>query len=358
MQVQVETGNITLRAVRGDGIRELNAAAGAMRLLRIALIAVGLLCLIIAAPVIAALFWQTADRTVVAPASGRFVHAHDVDVYVQEWGNRSGPVVLLIHAAGGWSGVWERTAQRLSSDGYRAIAMDMPPLGYSERPAVPAYGRIDQARRVVGVLDALGVQRAVLLGHSFGARAVAEAALRWPDRVAGLVLVDAALGLDPPPRQPSLVGDILRWSPARKLIAAATLSDPLFTKTLLKMFVAYPDSVTPYWVAMYQRPLNVRGTYSATADWLPELLDEPDNGSLSSHSASFAAVTAPTLVVWGSSDSVTPLPQGQAIAKSIPGARLLVITGVGHMPPIEAEDAFVGAVLDFLHVYAPTARPR
>jgi pimeloyl-ACP methyl ester carboxylesterase len=63
-------------------------------------------------------------------------------------------------------------------------------------------------------------------------------------------------------------------------------------------------------------------------------------------------MTAPTLVLWGGSDSVTPLPQGQAIAKSIPGAQLVVLPGIGHMPPIEAEQGFIDAVVDFLHAHA------
>jgi pimeloyl-ACP methyl ester carboxylesterase len=329
-----------------------------MKLLRIVLIAVGLLSLAVAAPFIAALFWQQADRTTAAPASGRFVRAYDVDVYVQEWGSVSGSVILLVHAAGGWSGVWESTAQRLSAAGYRVVAIDMPPLGYSERPATPAYTRLDQARRLIGALDALGVQRAIFLGHSFGARAVAEAALRWPERVAGMILVSAALALDAMPHRRSIVDYVLAWSPPRKLIAAATLSNPLFTKTMLKMFVANPESVTPYWVGVYQRPLNVRGTYSATADWLPELLDEPNNDNLSSHSASIAALTAPTLVLWGEKDSVTPLPQGEFIAQSIPGARLVVLPRVGHLPPIEAQKAFNDAILDFLRSRGATSERR
>jgi pimeloyl-ACP methyl ester carboxylesterase len=236
----------------------------------------------------------------------------------------------------------------LSVAGYRVLAIDVPPLGYSQRPATPAYSRVDQARRIIGALDALRVQRAVVLGHSFGARGVAEAALRWPERFAGLILVDAALNLDAPPRQQSLARDVLAWSPARKLIAAATLSNPLFTKTLLSMFVAKSESVTPYWIATYQRPLDVRGTYSATADWLPELLDEPDNDSLSRHGMSFVRLTAPTLVIWGRDDTVTPLEQGESIANKIAGSKLVILPGVGHMPPIEAEQAFDNAVLDFL----------
>jgi pimeloyl-ACP methyl ester carboxylesterase len=322
-----------------------------MKALRIALVVAGLLCLIVAAPFIAALFWQQADRTTVAPAAGRFVRAHDVNVYVQEWGTGSGPVIFLVHAAGGWSGVWERTAQRLTAAGYRVVAIDMPPLGYSERPVTPAYSRLDQARRLVGTLDSLGIQRAVFLGHSFGARAVAEMAVNWPERISGMVLVSAALALDAPLQQQGLVDHILAWSPPRKLIAAATLSNPLFTKTMMKMFVANPETITPYWVAMYQRPLNVHGTYSATADWLPELLAEP-TGSRSSHSASYVTLSMPTLVLWGDKDTVTPLADGEHIAKSIRGSQLVVLPGVGHLPPIEAETAFNDAVLEFLRSQA------
>jgi pimeloyl-ACP methyl ester carboxylesterase len=171
-----------------------------------------------------------------------------------------------------------------------------------------------------------------------------------------VVLVSAALALDAPPHSQTLVGHVLAWSPARKLIAALTLSNPLFTKTMLKMFVASPESVAPYWVEVYQRPLNVSGTYSAIADWLPELLDEPDNDSLSRRSASFVGLAAPTLVLWGEKDSVTPLQQGELIARSIPGARLVVLPGVGHLPPIEAEKASNDAVLDFLRSQGASER--
>jgi alpha-beta hydrolase superfamily lysophospholipase len=133
-----------------------------------------LVCFAVAAIFIGASLWQNVDRAAAAPPSGRFIHAHDVGVYVQEWGTPSGPAILLIHAAGGWSGVWEKTAQRLSVAGYRVLAIDVPPLGYSQRPATPAYSRVDQARRIIGALDALCVQRAVVLGHSFGSMCNAE----------------------------------------------------------------------------------------------------------------------------------------------------------------------------------------
>jgi pimeloyl-ACP methyl ester carboxylesterase len=90
----------------------------------------------------------------------------------------------------------------------------------------------------------------------------------------------------------------------------------------------------------------------------PRLVDEPNNNSLSTHSASFATLTAPTLVLWGEKDSVTPPPQGELIARSIPGASLVVLPGVGHLPPIEAEKAFNDAVLDFLGSQAAASERR
>jgi hypothetical protein len=90
---------------------------------------------------------ETEDRTSAAPASGHFVHAADVDIYIQEEGPKSGPAVILLHAAGGWSGVWKQTMDALADAGYHAIALDMPPLGFSEKPATPRYSREDQAKR-------------------------------------------------------------------------------------------------------------------------------------------------------------------------------------------------------------------
>jgi pimeloyl-ACP methyl ester carboxylesterase len=152
---------------------------------------------------------------------------------------------------GGWSGVWEKAAQRLAVAGYRVVAIDVPPLGCSERLAMPVCSRVDQARRIIGTLDALGVQCAVLLGRSFGARscrsgaAMARSGRRFVPRRCRSQFGCPAQPTKPCRRCTGLV------SPVRKLIAAATLSNPLFTKTLLNRCVAKSESVTPYWIAMY-----------------------------------------------------------------------------------------------------------
>ena len=239
------------------------------------------------------------------------------------------------------------TGEVLGKYGFHSIAADMPPLGFSERPATPRYGREDQAKRLVGVLDALHITRATVVGHSFGARAAAEMALVNPGRVSRLVLVDAALSLQSGEEKPTFVSTLLGIGPVRNLITTVTLANPLFTPRLLRLFVHNPASVTDYWVEIYRRPLSVKGSADATADWLPELLTAKSSAK-SADPAAYKQLAIPTLVLWGEEDSVTPLAQGKYIASLIPNATLRTLPGVGHMPPIEDTKNFNAMLLSFL----------
>jgi hypothetical protein len=157
-----------------------------------------LLVLVLTCFSVLALLRERSARTAAAPGTGRFVRADDVDVFLQESGPASGEPVLLIHGTGAWSEIWRETMTALAESGYRAIAIDVPPFGYSEKPRGPAaYRRERQARRILGVLDALGLRQAILVGHSVGARTTVEAALIAPDRVPRLILVDAGGGVAP-----------------------------------------------------------------------------------------------------------------------------------------------------------------
>ena len=292
---------------------------------------------------------ETEDRISAASKTGHFVHAGDVDLYIQEEGPKSGPAVILLHAAGGWSGVWKQTMDALADAGYHAIALDMPPLGFSQKPAAPRYSREDQAKRVIGVLDALNIQKATLLGHSFGARAVAQAALQHPERVDRIVFASAAInfGTPAPSLKRNIISTLLGIQPLRRALTAATFTNPHFTRKLLQMFVYRPESATDDWVGVYQAFLKVKGTNNGVADWLPELINEHDS-SKSSDEKAYAAIHVPTLVLWGDKDSVTPLSDGEHLAKLIPAAEFEVMPGVGHLPPIENTAGFNKALLEFL----------
>lgn len=289
-----------------------------------------------------------------APTTGRFVHANDIDVFIQEAGPTSGHPVLLIHGTGAWSEIWRETIETLAEEGFWVIAIDVPPFGYSEKPNSPvAYSREKQAKRIIGVLDALDIQNATLVGHSVGGRPTIEVALERPEMVSSLVLVDPAFGFAPDSpnfqqNNPSwLVRMLFEIRPLRNAVLATYGTNPLFTKKLFKSFVSNVEAVTESRVKMLQQPLIVGNTTNAYGDWLQYLVVERDT-SLASDFSNFKKLSMPVLIIWGSTDAVTPLWQGEELKKLIPDSKLAVIDGVGHIPYIENTAQFNEILLKYL----------
>jgi pimeloyl-ACP methyl ester carboxylesterase len=303
---------------------------------------------------------ETKTAAEIAPRSGRFVRAGDVDVFLQQTGAESGPLVLFVHGTGAWSETWRGSLDAVAAAGFRGVAIDLPPFGHSERPAEPRYSKADQARRIVGVLDGLGVRRAILAGHSFGGGPTVEAALRAPDRVRGLVLVDAALGIradGAPPAAPSaLVRSVLAVSPVRDALVAGFLTNPRFTRRLLAAFVADETAASPERVAVYQRPLVIRGTTRAVGSWLPELV-APAAPARSEDPAAYRTLAMPLTAIWGARDTVTPLAQGERLVALAPGATLEVLASAGHIPQIEAPREFDERLVKALQAMHRAAEP-
>jgi len=283
-----------------------------------------------------------------APPSGRFVRAADVDIFVQELGPAEAPAAVFIHGTGAWSETWRESMVAAAAAGVRAIGVDLPPFGYSEKPSGHGYTRPEQARRILGVLAALHLDRATLVGHSFGAGATVEAALLAPERVAALVLVDAALGLDQPNLPPALpLRAFFASGPLRDAVVASFLTNPYFTRRLVAAFVADPSKVSEARAAIYRQPLVVRGTTAAVGVWLPTLLGPPGDVASAKKDA-YRAMRAPTLIVWGAADTVTPLSQGRDLQGLIPGSELSVLPGIGHIPQIEDPPEFNARLVKFL----------
>jgi pimeloyl-ACP methyl ester carboxylesterase len=324
-------------------------------LIRVALTLVLIVVAGVAVAVAAAAWRESSPRTALAPSTGRFVRAHDLDLFIQEAGPESGQVVLLVHGTGAWSEIWRGTLDRLAGAGYRAVAVDMPPFGYSEQPATGDYSTATQGRRLGALVETLGGP-VVLVGHSFGARATIEAAMLAPERLRALVLVDAALGLhdangDPVKTAadggPTAVSAVLGIAPVRHGLVAATVTNPLLSRTLLQQLISRKEAATPQVVEMLQRPLGIDGSTAAAGNWLAWFVN-PDSPQRSGQLGSYAALTAPTFVIWGETDSLTPLPQGRAIQGLLPSATLHVLPDTGHIPAIESPAAFDEALLGFL----------
>jgi pimeloyl-ACP methyl ester carboxylesterase len=284
---------------------------------------------------------EVEGRVSAAPPSGRYVTAADAQLYVQEAGPAGGVPVLLVHGLAAWSETWRATIDALTQAGYRVIAIDLPPFGYSFQPANQDYSTAAQARRVLGVLDALKIDSAVLIGHSLGARAVVEAAISAADRIRALVLVAAALGLqEPPEADPGLpVRALLAIGPLRNAAVATVATNPLLTGLWLRTVTQRHDALTDDRVAVYRRPQGVTGGTEAFGQWLRHHLLSGERPN-SRQPLLYRNLGMPTLAIWGDADTVAPLAQAQHLVSLIPGASLKTLPGIGHIPQLEDPRAF------------------
>jgi pimeloyl-ACP methyl ester carboxylesterase len=282
---------------------------------------------------------ETAMRSDLAPSTGHLVSTHSGSVFIQEKGPADGVAVVLFHGTAAWSELWRRSIDALASAGFHVIALDLPPFGFSDRPG--GYTRQQQAARVNDVLIALHAAPAIIVGHSFGAGAATELAMRYPERARALVLVDAALGLTAAPSDPPA---LLAPQWIREVLVSLTVTNPMATRTLLASLIAKKERALPEYVEILQRPLTQQGSTAAIADWLYYFTGS-DRNAESADRGNYARLKLPVAMLWGDQDEVTPLAQARDLQTLLPQASLTLLPGLGHIPQIEDPDAFNGALL-------------
>lgn len=270
----------------------------------------------------------------------RMVAANGAELCVQTFGDPADPAVLLIHGASASMLWWEaELCERLAADGRYVIRYDHRDTGRSTNyPAgQPGYAFRDLAEDAVGILDALGVDRAHLVGRSMGGGIAVLAADRHPDRVQSLTLVTTS------PGRPGL-------SPASPDLHAYTsqggpdVDDPDAVAEFVVGLMRVYSGPSPYWDEDHARAI-MRQEVARTLNFGATLTNHfvLDFGGAE---VDFGTVAAPTLVVHGSQDPAFPLDHGQWLADHIPGARLLVMEKAGHEVPEDLWDVFVEAVLE------------
>ena len=276
--------------------------------------------------------------------SDMYIETDQTRFFALSSGPKDATPVLLAHGTAAWSGFWAREVDALAEAGYRAIAFDMPPFGYSSRPDDGDYSRRAQADRILALAKAQG-QRPVMVAHSFGAAAATEAVLRDPAAFAGLIIVDGAIGMGTTPSA-SLPAP-LRPRVLREAALSATATNPLATKFLLKQLIHRKDAATADLVNILQQPQRRTGTTAAYGDWLPSLL-APSPDGLTFDPANYADLPIPVRIIWGDRDTVTPPDQAEVLAAAIDQGPVHYIQEVGHIPHIEAPEAFIALLTKLL----------
>ncbi len=231
----------------------------------------------------------------------------------------SGDVVLLVHGYGGDRNSWLFLQEPLAAR-YRVYALDLPGHGTSAKDV--GDGSVELlADAVLAVLDAVGCDRAHLVGHSLGGAAVLAAAARAPERVASLTLfAPAGFG-------PSINADYVRGFAAaqtrrelKPLVGQLFADEQLVTRQVVDDLLAYK---------------RLDGVDAALATLAGTLLDGDEQRIDSDAALRALGGTVPVTVVWGSADRIIPPGQGMAVADAAPGAVVRVIDGAGHMPHME-----------------------
>ena len=289
------------------------------------------------------------DARTAAPGSGHFVHAGDAELYLQESGPATGSPVLLVGGTGAWSGTWFGTIPALNRAGYRTIAVDLPPFGYSQKDGTLDFSRTAQAHRLLATMDALHLQRTIVIGHSIGGAPSLELAAIAPTRISKLVLVDAALGLQSAAPDPgSLDCRALNIHLLRNVLIDATAANPIWTAALLRKFISRKQAITPQELAAYKQPLVVRGTTDALGGWAYAFSCLPQGG-LTAHADALGKLRLPPVaLIWGASDTITPPAQAKSLQALLPGVPLNMLDSVGHIPQIEDPARFESVLLKTL----------
>lgn len=287
---------------------------------------------------------QTADD--LRPEGGRFVETVHGRIHAIDAGPVDGTPVLLIHGSVGWAGLWQGTLDDLAAKGYRATAIDLPPMGLSDRDNFTDFSRQAQGLRILAFLDATDVTP-IIVSHSFGVGAAVEALMAEPDAFLGAVIIAGALALG----QDGEGRDIptaLSSPIVREIAVANTVTNPHLTRPLLSRFVHRNEAITDAHIAAIQYPFARLGTTDTLARWLPTLL-VPPRGAASSNPDNYANIPRPVALIWGDKDTVTPPVQGEALQDALGDAPIYWLGDVGHIPQIEAPVAFhdvLGKALD------------
>lgn len=250
----------------------------------------------------------------------------------REAGPADGDVVLLLHGMGGSRIAWDPQLVALSAAGLRCAAWDMPGYGASAAPDAPLTFSL-LADAVVAWMDAMAVPVAHVVGLSLGGMIAQHVALRAPQRVRSLALLDTspAFGLDGETTAESWIEQ--RLAPMRDGATPASMADRVLRSI---MSADASDSAVAAAVAAMSRITN-----DALAAAVRCLVTHDVRAELPS-------VQVPTLVLVGEHDRETPLPYSTFIAEAIPGARLDVVPGAGHISNLEAPEIVNRHLLGFV----------
>lgn len=270
-----------------------------------------------------------------------FIEVNGLKVHYKQSGQGE-PYIILLHGFGASVFSWREVMEPLGHLG-TVIAYDRPAFGLTERPmhwqGENPYSTRAQVDLLVGLMDRLGIEKAIWVGNSAGGTVAALAALEYPNRVERLVLVDPAIGgggFDSP-----LVRLLMMTPQVNHLGPLLVRSIQVDGDQIILQAWHDPSKISPGVIEGYRKPLQAenwdRALWNFTRAPRPTDLAER-----------VKTLAVPVLVVTGDDDRIVPTENSVRLAGEIPGARLAVFPNCGHVPQEECPQAFLSEVAPFL----------
>lgn len=272
------------------------------------------------------------SQSAAAVSASKEVEIYGQRIVYQEAGTPGNPKVILLHGLGGDMSNWAMTVPALAAK-YHVFVPDQVGFGKSDKP-VMNY-RVATLVEFLNVFcKKLGIEKASLVGNSLGGWTAAAFTIAYPEKVDKLVLVDAA-GYSPK-----------RWGgpePNAQLISTLNPSTTADMKAAFGLIFYNKAMQSDAFIEQAFTAKLKRGDGATINSFIENALlglDYLDD--------KVKAIKAPTLVIWGKQDGLTPLALGELFAKDIAGAQLVVFDQCGHVPQLEKGGDFNRAVLKFL----------
>ncbi|QIQ86724.1 alpha/beta hydrolase [Erythrobacter sp.] len=313
---------------------------------------------LVAALVVLFLIFRTPDtdaeamRAKYGGAPSQFVEIGDgAVVHLRDTGPRDGLPIVLLHGSNSDLHTWDEWATGLE-DTYRVIRFDQVGHGLTGPDPQADYGRANYTADIGEVADALGLEAFVIGGNSMGGKHALAYASAHPERVLGLVLVDASGG---PMLREAIeqegekgqdddgggnIGFAIAQMPGINRIVEQVTPRSLIESSL-EQSVSVKSVVTEELIDRYWELLRYPGNRRAT---LQRFSGEYDPLS----KEEIAGIAAPTLIIWGAEDRLIPLAAGRWLDRVMPQSTFVVYEEVGHLPQKEVPERSLADVREWL----------
>jgi pimeloyl-ACP methyl ester carboxylesterase len=278
----------------------------------------------------------------------QFIEVDGLKVHVRILGE--GEPVFLLHGSFASLHTWDAWQQAMSPY-YQTISLDFPGHGLTGPDSLKRYGVKDYSELVHALAQKLNIEQYHVAGNSMGGAVAMQLASDYPGNVRSLNLIDAAgapaadrtLSDSTAPKKSNSGGawifQVARHPVFSKLLLSCT---PKFLFAMnMKQVYGDDSKVTDEVTTRYYELMLREGNRQATLD----RLSQPRNSNIQ-----YERLTMPTLILWGAEDTWIPVAQGKRLQQALPGANLVILDGVGHVPMEESPTETVAEYLSFLGV--------